>query len=101
MASSSCNICGADATGQCPVCKEARYCGRACQRLAWKYEGHEEKCGAALIEKHHDHSGGGGGGRRQGHKPPPSKEKWEHMAKESKWTPRQRRYFWYRASLAK
>ena len=29
----------------CPKCKNARYCGAACQKLDWTTGGHKEKCG--------------------------------------------------------
>jgi len=92
----ACNICGADAQWQCPVCKTSRYCGAECQKLAWEHEGHREQCGAQLIEKHHQ----GGSKSSHGQHHVYNKAKWEHMAKEGKWTDRQRRYFWYRASIA-
>jgi hypothetical protein len=37
----------------CPQCKEARYCGAACQKQDWTTGGHKETCGTtAALHKH-------------------------------------------------
>jgi hypothetical protein len=33
----------------CPQCKNARYCGAACQKADWTTGGHREKCGKCII----------------------------------------------------
>lgn len=39
----ACVQCGAIASKRCDRCKEARYCGKACQRAHWRAE-HKEDC---------------------------------------------------------
>ena len=95
-----CDVCKEPAAWQCPVCKTARYCDAECQKLAWQFEGHIEKCGTQAVGRKHDGHHRAGGHSAHAHHHVYNKAKWEHMAKESKWTPKQRRYFWYRASQA-
>ena len=34
----------------CPQCKEARYCGDACQKQDWTTGGHKATCGTYVLK---------------------------------------------------
>ena len=98
----TCSICREPAVGKCSGCKTQTYCGKQCQWIGWNFEDHDQTCGSPAvqpIEGRHGtghHRGGGAGKPHHVY----NKAKWTMMAKESKWTPAQRRYFWWRASKA-